>query len=67
MTPCPIRPIDFSERVDNTFHDKRVAFIECMLVLNRRKDAAECNGDRELVQCQIDSTNREIDELVHEL
>ena len=38
-----------------------------MLELHRRRQAAESDGEREMLQRQIDATDREIDTLVYEL
>ena len=67
MTPCPIRPIDFSKWIANTLYDKMGALVGRMLELHRRRQAAESDGECELLQRQIDSTDREIDALVYEL
>ena len=63
----PIRIIDFSQAADRARHDKMVSLVERMLELHRRRQAAESEGERELLQRQIDSTDREIDALVYEL
>jgi len=67
VEPRPIRPIDSSERIDNTLHDKLVAVFGRMLEQLRRKHAAESDGERELLGRHIGSTDREIDELAYEL
>ena len=64
---APIRRIDFSDLADSARHDKMVSLVERMLELHRRRQAAESEGERELLQRQIDSTDREIDALVYEL
>jgi type I restriction-modification system DNA methylase subunit len=63
----PVRRIDFSSPAEEARHDKMVSLVERMLELHRRRQAAESDGERELLQRQIDSTDGEIDALVYEL
>ena len=63
----PIRPIDFSDPADKARHDKMVSLVERMLELHKRRQEAASDGERELLQRQIDSTDGEIDALVYEL
>jgi len=63
----PVRRIDTANPADGARHDKMVSLVERMLELHKRRQAAESDDERELLQRQIDSTDREIDALVYEL
>ena len=63
----PIRRIDFSDPADKARHDKMVASVERMHELLSRLRAANSDGERELIQRQIDATDGQIDALVYEL
>jgi len=63
----PIRTIEFSDPADKSRHDKMVSLVERMLELHKRRQAAESDGEREMLQRQIDATDQEIDALVYEL
>lgn len=63
----PIRTIDFSDPADVARHDHMVALVERMLDLHRRLNAARTPQDKEVLQRQIDATDRQINALVYEL
>ncbi len=44
-----------------------VSLVERMLELHKRLQAAELDGERQMLQRQIDATDSEIDALVYEL
>ncbi len=63
----PIRPIEFSDPADVARHDRMVELVQAMLDLHERLPEASTPRDRELLQRQIDATDRRIDQLVYEL
>ncbi|NLO72789.1 MAG: N-6 DNA methylase [candidate division WS1 bacterium] len=63
----PIRTIDFDNPAEVKRHDRMVALVETMLDLHKRLPQAQTAQDRELLQRQIEATDREIDRLVYEL
>ncbi len=79
----PICAINFSNPADKARHDKMVSLVERMLSLHNphrssttspksKKDLGEAGGGRtpqeqEMVKREIESTDREIDQLVYEL
>jgi hypothetical protein len=63
----PIVRLNFDHTTDGTRHDEVVSLVERMLELHKRRQAAKSDGERERLQHQIDSTDREIDALVYEL
>jgi type I restriction-modification system DNA methylase subunit len=67
LTQLPIRPINFSDPADRARHDRMVSLVTQMLDLHQRLHAATSTSDRELLQRQIDATDKTIDELVYEL
>jgi hypothetical protein len=63
----PIRTIDFTSPADVARHDQLVALVERMLALHEREAAVHTPHDKEVVQGQIDATDKEIDRLVYAL
>ncbi|GIL16003.1 MAG: adenine methyltransferase [Chloroflexota bacterium] len=63
----PIRTIDFTNPADVARHDKMVALVERMLVLQRERASAQTETDQQIFQRQIDATDKLIDALVYEL
>ena len=63
----PIRPIDFTNAADKAAHDRMVKLVDNMLQLHARLAAANAAHDREMLQRQIDATDRQIDALVYQL
>ncbi len=63
----PIRTIDFDDPADAARHERMVALVQRMLDLHKRLAAASLPQDKELLQRQIDATDRQIDALVYEL
>ncbi|MCG2768289.1 MAG: Eco57I restriction-modification methylase domain-containing protein, partial [Anaerolineae bacterium] len=68
----PIRAIDSADPADVARHDKMVALVERMLALHKQLADAKTPRPRtpmakELLQRQIDATDRQIDRLVYEL
>ena len=63
----PIRRIDFSAPADKARYDTMVQLVESMLALRKHKSAAQTQPEQELLQRQIEITDRQIDALVYEL
>jgi ADP-heptose:LPS heptosyltransferase len=63
----PIRTINFDDKADVARHDRMVALVTQMLELHKRLPSARTENDRQLVQRQIDATDKQIDALVYEL
>ncbi|RLT40841.1 MAG: restriction endonuclease subunit M, partial [Chloroflexi bacterium] len=63
----PIRPIDFTDPADAARHDQMVALVQRMLDLHKQLSAASLPHSAELLQRQIDATDRQIDRLVYAL
>jgi hypothetical protein len=63
----PIRPVDFSNPEDVVRHDRMVGLVQTMLDLHKRLPEAKTATDRDLIQRQIDATDKQIDALVYEL
>ena len=67
LTDIPIRRINFSAAADKGRHDTMVQLVESMLALRKHKSAAQTQPEQELLQRQIEITDRQIDALVYEL
>jgi len=67
LKSLPIRRIDFTKPQDKARHDRMVVLVEKMLVLHKQLPAANTAHDREMIQRQIDATDRAIDALVYDL
>jgi hypothetical protein len=63
----PIRPINFSSTSDKSLHDKMVNLVSSMLSLHQKLLLSRTDQEKTILQRQIDSTDRRIDELVYEL
>ena len=67
IEPFPIRTIDFSKPKDKERHDKMVKLVERMLDLNKKLQKAKVEHDKTIFKRQIDSTDKQIDNLAYEL
>lgn len=68
LVQLPIRTINFNDPAEKSMHDQMVSLVERMLALH--KSAARegiAPNEKELLQRQIKSTDRQIDELVYQL
>ncbi|MDD1779280.1 MAG: methyltransferase, partial [Candidatus Helarchaeota archaeon] len=63
----PIYKINFSDPDDVSRHDRMVSLVESMLALHKQFAAARLPDEKERLQRQIQSTDRQIDRLVYEL
>ncbi len=67
LKPFPIRTINFKDTIEKARHDKMVKLVTRMLDLNKQLAKAKTPQTRTVIQRQIDTTDRQIDELVYEL
>jgi hypothetical protein len=65
LDEIPIRTINFANPAEKAAHDKIVSLVERMLELHRR--SARTPQEKEMIQREIESTDRAIDALVYEL
>ncbi|MBT4484228.1 MAG: N-6 DNA methylase [Candidatus Latescibacteria bacterium] len=63
----PIRTINFSDPADKSRHDRMVELVESMLTLHKQSAEAKTAHDKEVIQRQIGTTDRQIDKIVYEL
>ena len=63
----PIRTIDSSNPKDGANHSQMIKFVDIMLALHKQQAEASSSAQKEIIQRQIDSTDKEIDRLVYEL
>lgn len=63
----PIRIINFSDPQDRALHDRMVGLVEQMLKLHKDIEPTKTPQEKELIQRQIDATDKQIDALVYEL
>jgi len=63
----PIRFVNFSIPSEKSVHDKIVSFVTTILDLHKKLPHAKTDQEKTIIQRQIDSTDRRIDELVYEL
>ncbi|MBC8402237.1 MAG: N-6 DNA methylase [Candidatus Marinimicrobia bacterium] len=67
LKSLPIRLINFADPTDKSRHDKMVNLVYHMLDLHERLNKTKTPHDREVLQRQINATDRQIDRLVYEL
>ena len=63
----PIHKVDYSNPTEVAQHDQLVALVETMLALHKNLAAARLPDEKERLQRQIQSTDRQIDQLVYQL
>jgi adenine-specific DNA methylase len=63
----PIRTIDFADPADVARHDQMVALVARMLALHRQRQVARTPQEQNVLQAQIEATDRQIDRLVYAL
>ncbi len=63
----PIRPIDFTEPSDKALHGQMVKLVDRILALCQQLAEARIPQAKTVLQRQIETTDRQIDELVYEL
>ena len=67
LAQLPIRAIDFTNPADVAHHDRMVTLVQRMLDLHKQVAAATLPHQKDLLQRQIDATDRQIDQLVYAL
>lgn len=60
----PIRQINFSDTKDKNRYDQIIHLVDSIMSLREHKSEASTQTEQEMIQRQIDATNREIDQLV---
>ncbi len=63
----PIRLINFDNPKDKSYHDQILNIVSQMIILHNHKASLKTQHDQEMIQRQIDATDRQIDALVYEL
>jgi type I restriction-modification system DNA methylase subunit len=67
LKQLPILRINFSIRSDKAKHDKMISFVEQILDLHKKLNAAKVPDEKTKFQRQIDTTDAQIDKLVYDL
>ncbi len=67
LNTLPIRTIDFDNPDDKDRHDKMVKLVDRILDLHKRLAKAKVPTDKTRIQRQINTTDKQIDNLVYEL
>ena len=63
----PIRPIDFDNPYDVAMHDQMINFVDQMLDLNKKITVSKMPQATEMLNRQIETTDKQIDDLVYKL
>jgi len=63
----PIRPIDFSDLSDKSYHDQLVKLVEQILAYHKKFSAAKTPHERTILERQIDATDTQINHLVYKV
>ncbi len=63
----PIREIDFANPDDRALHDRMVNLVGSLLDLQKKRAKLKTAHDKELLQREIEATDRRIDQLVYKL
>jgi len=63
----PIRTIDFSDSADKVSHDYMAELVERILDLNKQLAEAKIPQTKAVLQRQIETTDKQIDQLVYKL
>jgi type I restriction enzyme M protein len=63
----PLPPIDANNPLDRKRHDEIVAHVDAMLSLHEQEQSAQTPQAKDQIRRQIDSTDRQIDQLVYQL
>ena len=67
LQQLPIRTINFDVSADVARHDQIVSLVDQMLNLNKRLAESKVPQTTEMLRRQIESTDRQIDQLVYRL
>lgn len=63
----PIRTIDFSVKQDNADHDLMVNLVNQILAMNKKLAEAKTPQAKDVLQRQIETIDKQIDQLVYKL
>ena len=63
----PIHTINFNDAIEVSKHDKMVKLVDKMIQLNKKLSETKVPPEKQLIQRQIDATDKMIDSLVYEL
>lgn len=63
----PMRTLNFDDPEDVVKHTKMVKLVDQMLELNKKLSGSRVPTEKQLIQRQIDATDKQIDKLVYEL
>jgi hypothetical protein len=67
LAPLPIRIINFDNPDDVARHDQTVSLVNQMIELHKKLDESKMPQTTEMLKRQIESTDRQIDQLVYKL
>jgi hypothetical protein len=67
MTPLPIRSLNFNDPTDVARHDQIVSLVDQIFDLNKKLAESRMPQTTEMLNRQIELTDRQIDQLVYEL
>jgi hypothetical protein len=67
LEKLPVFDVQRLQPSKNDYYDRIVELVDTMLKLHKDLQAAKTDHDRKLIQRQIDSTDKQIDQLVYEL
>ncbi len=67
LNQIPIYNANYDNPTDKARHDKMVALVERMLALHKQKADVKTDHDKNLVERQIEATDKQIDALVYDL
>jgi len=67
LNKLPIRTINFEDPADVARHDQMVSLVNQMLELNKKLAESKVPQTKEMLRRQIESTDRQIDDLVYKL
>ncbi len=67
LSKLPIRTIDLSDPADKARHDNMVSLVERMLNLHKQRADVKTDHEKNLIERQIEATDKQIDALVYEL
>lgn len=67
LNRLPIRDRSDSDGDEKLIHDKLIKFVKIIIALKKQKPAMQTKQERDVLQRQIDETDRQIDLIVYEL
>jgi hypothetical protein len=67
LVKLPIRKIEFTDQNEKARHDNMSELVNQMLDLNKKLNNAKLPQEKNLLQRQIEATDKQIDQLVYKL